>query len=87
MAKAKAKYITIPQLAKMLGISRIAVYKKVKSGQIKATRIGKNYVISDKDISQILGGKLSDKDKKRIDKAVEKVVAEYGELLRMLGKN
>ncbi len=82
----KAKYITIPQLAKMLGISRIAVYKKVKSGQIKATRIGKNYVISDKDITHILGGKLSDKDKKRIDAVVQKVIDEYGELLRMLGK-
>jgi excisionase family DNA binding protein len=82
----KGKYITIPQLAKMLGISRIAVYKKVKSGQIKATRIGKNYFISDRDITHILGGKLSDKDKRRIDAAVEKVIAEYGELLRMLGK-
>ena len=82
----KAKYITIPQLAKMLGISRIAVYKKVKSGQIKATLIGKNYVISDRDITHILGGKLSDKDKRQIDAAVVKVIAEYGEPLRMLGK-
>ncbi len=82
----KTKYITIPQLATMLGISRIAVYKKVKSGQIKATRIGKNYVISDRDITHILGGKLSEKDKKRIDAAVQKVIDEYGELLRMLGK-
>ena len=83
----KAKYITIPQLAKILGISRIAVYKKVKSGQIKATRIGKNYVISDKDITHILGGKLSDADKKQIDAAVKKVITEYGELLRMLSKD
>lgn len=82
----KAKYITIPQLAQMLGIGRIAVYKKVKSGQIKATRIGKNYVISDRDITHILGGKLSDADKKLIDEAVKKVIDEYGELLRMLGK-
>jgi len=83
---AKVGYITIPQLAKILGISRIAVYKKVKSGQIKATRVGKNYVISDKDITHILGGKLSEEGKKQIDAAVKKVIAEYGELLRMLGK-
>ncbi len=87
MAMSKAKYITIPQLAKILGISRIAVYKKVKSGQIKATRIGKKYVISDRDITHLLGGKLSGKDKKRIDAAIQKVIAEYGELLRMLGKD
>ena len=82
----KTKYITIPQFAKLLGISRIAVYKKVKSGQIKAALIGKNYVISDRDITAILGKKLSDKDKEELDKAIEKVIREYGELLRMLGK-
>ena len=83
----KAQYITIPQLAKMLGISNAAVYKKVKSGQIKATRIGKNYVISDSDITTILGKKLSEADEKRIDTAVRKVIKEYGELLRILGKD
>jgi len=82
----KAKYFTIPQLAEMLGISRIAVYRKIKSGQIKAARIGKNLVISDRDVVSVLGNKLSDAEKKQIDEAVEKVVREYGELLRMLGK-
>ena len=83
----KAQYITIPQLAKMLGISNAAVHKKVKSGQIKATRIGKNYIISDSDITTILGKKLSEADEKRIDTAVRKVIKEYGELLRILGKD
>ena len=83
----KAQYITIPQLAKMLGISNAAVHKKVKSGQIKATRIGKNYVISDSDITTILGKKLSEADEKRIDTAIRKVIKEYGELLRILGKD
>jgi len=82
----KAKYITIPQLAKMLGISRIAVYKKVKSGQIKAMRIGKSYVISDSDIVYILAGKLNGRDKKQLDAAIQKIIDEYEELLRMLGK-
>ncbi|MHC4509441.1 MAG: helix-turn-helix domain-containing protein [Planctomycetota bacterium] len=36
---AKQKYITIPQLAKLLGLSRIEVYRKVRKGQIKAERI------------------------------------------------
>ena len=36
----KEKYLTIPQAAKLLGISRIAVYKKVKNGQIKAEKSG-----------------------------------------------
>lgn len=41
----KKEFYSIPELAKLIGISRIAVFKKVKKGQIKASKIGKNYVI------------------------------------------
>jgi excisionase family DNA binding protein len=45
-------YISIPALAKILGVSRIAVYKKVKKGQIKGVKIGRNYVVSKIDINK-----------------------------------
>ena len=61
----KEKYLTIPQLAALLGITRIAVYKKVKKGQIPATKVGRTYVISDPDITSILGNEVSDKAKMR----------------------
>lgn len=32
------KYLTIPEFADLLGISRIAVYKKVKAGKIPAEK-------------------------------------------------
>ena len=80
------KFITIPELAKLLGLSRIEVYRKVKKGQIPAIKIGRNYAISDRDINHILGKEMSDKEKKRIDAAVRKTVREYGEVLRKLGK-
>jgi excisionase family DNA binding protein len=82
----KNQYLTIPQLAELLGISRIAVYKKVKSGQIKAVRIGRTYAISKKVISNILGKELTPQLKKKIDKAVKKTVNEYGEVLQLLGR-
>jgi excisionase family DNA binding protein len=82
----KKKYISIPQLADLLGKSRIAVYKDVKRGKIAATKIGRNYVISDRDITYILGHKVSNKGKKRVDAAVKKTVREYGEVLKRLGK-
>jgi excisionase family DNA binding protein len=82
----KQKYITIPQLAKILGLSRIEVYRKVKKGQIPAVKIGRAYAISDRDIAHILGKKVSTPKKKRIDVAVRKTVKEYGELLKKLGK-
>lgn len=82
----KKEYLTIPQLAELLGISRIAVYKKVKSGQIEAVRIGRIYAIPNKVISNILGKELTPQSKKKIEKAVKKTVDEYGEVLQLLGR-
>jgi len=82
---AKKEYLTIPELANILGISRIAVYRKVKKGEIKAIRIGKNYAIPKKYIDDLLGKDLQEKDKKEIDEAIKKTVQEYGEVLKLLG--
>ncbi|MFC1708827.1 helix-turn-helix domain-containing protein [Candidatus Omnitrophota bacterium] len=78
--------MTIAQVAKILGISRIAVYKKVKKGQIQAIRVGKAYVIPAQNLASVLGESLTQKQKGQIDKAVAKTVKEYGETLRLLGR-
>jgi len=83
---ANEKYFTIPELAKLLGVSRIAIYNRVKKGQIPATKIGRIYVITDQTIANILGKKVTRRGKERIDAAVRKTVREYGEVLKQLGK-
>lgn len=80
------KFITIPELAKLLGVSRIAVYHRVKKGQIPAIKIGRTYVITDQTIATILGKEVTGKGKQRIDAAVDKTVREYGDVLKQLGK-
>jgi excisionase family DNA binding protein len=82
----KNEYLSISQFAKVLGVSRIAIYKKIKKGQIEATRIGRSYVIPKKYLTDITGKTLSDKDKKIIDEAVKKTFKEYGEVLKLLGR-
>ena len=82
----KGEYISIPELAKILGVSRIAVYKRVKSGQIKAVRIGRIYAIPRKYVLDTIGKELSEERKAEIDKAVHKTVKEYGEVLKLLGR-
>ena len=74
------------ELAKILGISRIAVFKKIKSGEIKAQKAGRNFVISQNDLAEILGNTLSEEKKRDIEKSVKKTVREYGETLKLLGK-
>jgi len=83
---AESEYMSIPELAKFLGISRIAVFQKVKKGQIKAIRIGRNYAVPRKYVNQILGHELDQKEKSFIESAVKKTVREYGDVLKRLGQ-
>lgn len=78
-------YISTTQLARILNITRIAVYKKIKKGQIKAKKVGRNFVISAKEVEKILSNRITEKDKRNIKRAVKKVVLDYGEVLRQLG--
>ena len=82
----RKRYITIPELARLLGVSRIAIYNRVKKGQIPAVKAGRIYVITDKTIADILGKELTAKRKKSIDAAIRKTVREYGEVLKQLGE-
>lgn len=82
----KKKYFTVKELADMLGVSRIAVFNRIKKGQIPAEKIGRNFVIFKKKIPEILGKELSDKTKKEIDRGVKKVIKDYSETLKLLGK-
>jgi excisionase family DNA binding protein len=79
------EFITTVELAKILGISRIAVFKRIKRGQIKAIRVGRNFIISKNSLPEILGNILSEKNKREIETAVKKTVKEYGQTLRLLG--
>jgi excisionase family DNA binding protein len=82
----KQEYLTIPQMAKILGISRIAVYRKVKKGQIKAERIGRSFAIRRDTIGARRDKAIIVRDKRRIDAAVRKAFKEYGETFRLLGR-
>lgn len=39
-------FFSLPEAATILGISRIAVFKKVRKGQLQAIRIGRNWAIA-----------------------------------------
>ena len=43
-------YLSIAEVARQQGVSRIAIFKKVKKGQIKAIRIGRSYAIPKRNV-------------------------------------
>jgi excisionase family DNA binding protein len=82
---ANQNYVTVAMLANLLGVSRITIYKRVKKGEIAATKVGKTYIIDDQAVKEILGGKVTASSKERIDRAVQKTLSEYRDLLKQLG--
>ncbi len=79
-------FISVADLARQMGISRIAVFKKIKNGNIDAQKIGRNYIISKREAERVLGIILGRKEKEFLTKAVKKTVKEYGPALFRLGK-
>jgi len=82
----RTKFMTIPKFAEMLGLSRIAVYKKVKAGKIDAMKMGGIYFIPERYANDLLGRELTKKGKKSIERGVKRTIKEYGETLRLLGR-
>jgi len=80
------QYLSVKELADILHVSRITVFNRIKNGQIKAEKVGRNYIILKDNIKDIVRGELSDKLKKEIERGVKKVVDEYGDTLKLLGK-
>jgi excisionase family DNA binding protein len=79
------KYISTTEAAKILGISRVAIFNRIKLGKIKAEKIGRNYIID----KVLLIGSLEKPEKRRkkeIEKVAREVFKEYGDVIRRLGK-
>ncbi|KKP88454.1 MAG: hypothetical protein UR93_C0013G0014 [Berkelbacteria bacterium GW2011_GWA2_35_9] len=76
--------ITVPELAKIMGLSRSQVFRKVQTGLIPAQKIGGIYLI-DANIAQSLTGEMTRSDQKEIGIAVKKTLKNYGEILKQLG--
>lgn len=82
----KREFISVSEFAELLGVSRIAIYKRIKKGQIDAVRIGRSYAIPKKYVNDIVGKTLSEKNKKMIAAAVKRTFKEYGEVIKRLGR-
>lgn len=80
------QYLTTAELAKLLNVSRVAIFKKIKSGKIKGFKIGRNYVIPSEGFMTAVGTFVSQEKKDEINKIVKRAVKEYGKTLKLLGE-
>jgi excisionase family DNA binding protein len=78
-------YVSTSEAARIMGISRVAVFKKIKKGEIKAQKIGRNYVVDKRSLGSIYQELMPAQEKKVLE-AVRKAVGEYAEALKRLGR-
>jgi len=49
----KKEFLSTSQLAKLLKISRVSVLKRIWKGNIKAVKVGRNFVVQRKDVEHL----------------------------------
>ena len=67
----KSHYITTSELAKMLGISRVAIHKKIQSGEIKGIAMGRNYVVEKNSLPSEIKERIKEEKKQTIEQIIE----------------
>ncbi|MFA6585540.1 MAG: helix-turn-helix domain-containing protein [Candidatus Paceibacterota bacterium] len=74
------------EIANILHLSRIEVFRKIKAGKIKAEKVGRNYVIPYESVEEILGETIGTYKKEEIEKVINRAMKEYGETFKRLSK-
>lgn len=80
------KYYSTVEAARILRLSRIAVFNRIKKGKLKAERVGKNYIISHEAVLESLGRSVGPEKKENIKRAIDKALKEYGNVFKLLGR-
>ena len=50
----KAKFLTVAEVASMMRVSTMTVYRLIKSGELPAVRVGKGYRIRESELQRFL---------------------------------
>jgi excisionase family DNA binding protein len=74
------------EIAHILHLSRVEIFRRIKSGRITAQKIGRNYVISHDSLTEALEKTLGVHKKQEIEKAIDKALKEYKEVFIKLGE-
>lgn len=78
--------LSTTELARILKVTPVTVFRWIKQGKIKAHKMGKNYRVFARDIGGLVTQELTSEQKEFIDGAVKKAIHEYGIALKLLGK-
>ncbi|MBU1082933.1 helix-turn-helix domain-containing protein [Patescibacteria group bacterium] len=78
-------WFSTAEAAKLIGVSRVTVFRWIKTGKIQADKVGKAYVILRSELSEYVKSDQVPDEKELIKHQVDLVVKRYGKTLKMLG--
>jgi excisionase family DNA binding protein len=79
------EYYSTVEAANILRVSRKTVFKWAQSGKIKATKVGRNYIIHNSAVLEELGKSIGTDKKANIEKAINKATKEYERTTNHIG--
>jgi len=80
------EFYSSAEIARILNLSRVSVFNRIKLGKIKASKVGRNFVITHDSLLEALGKKLGKVKKEEIERAVDKAMEDYEKTFRLLSK-
>ncbi|HXY42983.1 MAG TPA: helix-turn-helix domain-containing protein [Acidimicrobiales bacterium] len=56
----KARFYTVAEVARVLRVSSMTVYRLINSGQLPAVRVGKSYRLREEDVNRYLSERFTE---------------------------
>jgi excisionase family DNA binding protein len=56
----KARFFTVAEVAQVLRVSNMTVYRLISSGQLPAVRVGKSYRLREEDVNRYLSERFTE---------------------------
>jgi excisionase family DNA binding protein len=58
-SQARARFLTVAEVAAMLRVSTMTVYRLIRAGDLAAVRVGRSYRVAEDDVDRYLGGRYT----------------------------
>lgn len=59
MTEGRARFFTVAEVADLLRVSSMTVYRLIEAGDLRALRVGKSFRINTDDLDQFLGSRYT----------------------------
>src|SRR5947207_2936474 len=56
---ARARFLTVAEVAELMRVSTMTVYRLIKGGDLAAVRVGKSYRVREDDVDRYLGSRYN----------------------------